>query len=290
MPLKIPFAAESIPGISIVHVGELDALDISVPATSARIFFQGAHIASWTPAGEKPVLFLSSQTHLTPGVPIRGGIPLIAPWFGPSDAGLHGWIRIREWELTMVRQRADDAIETKWRLAPHADERNPTAGLEFNLEATFGACLSVKLTVCNTSEQPLSTELALHAYWNVHAQDIQLSNVNHGGIDRLNHNAPIPDGPCEPLTGQTIDRFYPFDSEIIIHDPAQDRTISVSSAESRQSVIWNPGIAGCQENADLDNEDWKHFVCVEATRVRDHAYTLAAGESASLSLTASLRH
>ncbi|MCI5826607.1 MAG: thioesterase [Arcanobacterium sp.] len=287
MAPAIPFSDDPIPGVSLIRVGDLEALDIAVPAATARIFFQGAHIASWAPAGEDPVIFLSSRTHLSPGVPIRGGIPLIAPWFGPSDAGLHGWIRTQQWQLIAVRQSADGAVHTEWRLPAHTVAHTPAAALEFTLSASFGKQLTMQLTARNTADTPVDTELALHAYWNVAAEAIRLEGVESGGIDRLANDTPLPAGAFEPLSGQTVDRFYPFSAPIRIHDTARHRIIEVASPEAEQSVVWNPGIHGAAANADMDDADWARFVCVEATRVRAHACHLAAGEAASLSLTAS---
>ena len=40
----------------------------------------------WQPAGQAPVLFLSPQSAFAPDKAIRGGVPIIFPWFGPRTA------------------------------------------------------------------------------------------------------------------------------------------------------------------------------------------------------------
>src|SRR5499427_4845923 len=76
---------------------------VSSQAAEAEIYLQGAHVARWTPRGQRPVLFLSSKSLFTPGMAIRGGVPVIFPWFGPRAEGkpgpAHGFARISEWSL-----------------------------------------------------------------------------------------------------------------------------------------------------------------------------------------------
>src|SRR3712207_763201 len=78
-------------------------LDVSAPAASARVYLQGAHVSHYQPRGAAPVLFTSAASHFAPGKPIRGGVPIVFPWFGPhpTDKSLpaHGWARTRPWRL-----------------------------------------------------------------------------------------------------------------------------------------------------------------------------------------------
>src|SRR4051794_17302365 len=88
-----------IPGAAVFveHPGGLVSLEINTPIATGRIFLHGAHIAAWQPAGAAPVLFMSRQSHFAPGKAIRGGVPLIFPWFGAragdAKAPQHGFAR-----------------------------------------------------------------------------------------------------------------------------------------------------------------------------------------------------
>ena len=70
---------------------------IATKAAEADVYLQGAHIAHWTPRGRKPVLFVSSRSQFVAGKAIRGGVPLIFPWFGARSDGkpgpAHGFAR-----------------------------------------------------------------------------------------------------------------------------------------------------------------------------------------------------
>ena len=60
-------------------------LALSGDAGIATVYDQGAHVASWTPFGHDPVLFVSRRSGFQVGRSIRGGIPVCFPWFGPGQ-------------------------------------------------------------------------------------------------------------------------------------------------------------------------------------------------------------
>jgi glucose-6-phosphate 1-epimerase len=57
---------------------------ISLDGVAGELYLQGAHLTSWQPPGERPVLFTSPNSAISPGRAIRGGIPIIFPWFGAN--------------------------------------------------------------------------------------------------------------------------------------------------------------------------------------------------------------
>lgn len=284
---EIPWAGSPANGVELVEYNGLQAIKIATPAVSALVYRMGAHIAQWAPAGQKSAIFLSEASNFALGTPIRGGIPVITPWFGPAEAGLHGWARTHEWELAEVHETGGE-VELELRL-PASEAYGPHgAELECALRIKLGASLEVTFTVTNISTREVQPEMALHAYWEVDAQAVTIAGIEGGGVDRLRDNAEIS-GPLEPLTGQTVDRLYTFPAEIIIHDAGNSRDIVLSSPESVQAVVWNPGVSGAQSNADFKDDDWQKFICVEATRVRDFAPVINPGEAASLNLRAEVR-
>src|SRR6266478_1993455 len=80
--------------------GELPMLEVSTAWSTAEIYLQGAHVTHFTRKNEPPLLFLSQCSRFEEHQPIRGGIPVIFPWFGPRE-GLpqHGFARLKAWEL-----------------------------------------------------------------------------------------------------------------------------------------------------------------------------------------------
>ena len=88
-------------------------------ASESTIYLQGAHLARWTPHGGNPVLYLSPKSALAPGKPIRGGVPVLFPWFGPrwnaaefdaahgTTSPMHGFARTTSWALDRVHLSPD---------------------------------------------------------------------------------------------------------------------------------------------------------------------------------------
>ena len=54
---------------------------------------------------------MSSKSLFTPGKAIRGGVPIIFPWFGAREGGkpgtAHGFARSMEWQVEKTEVRSD---------------------------------------------------------------------------------------------------------------------------------------------------------------------------------------
>ena len=76
---------------------------ISLDGVTGELYLQGAQVTAWQLPGERPILFTSPNSAFAPGRAIRGGIPIIFPWFGPSRhapaAPQHGFARTAAWHL-----------------------------------------------------------------------------------------------------------------------------------------------------------------------------------------------
>ena len=79
--------------------GGLTRARLELAAGTAEVYLHGAHVAAWRPADQPPVLWLSRQARFAEGEPIRGGVPICFPWFGPKpddpEAPSHGRVRQR---------------------------------------------------------------------------------------------------------------------------------------------------------------------------------------------------
>ena len=62
--------------------GGLAVVEISNSLAAATVALQGAHLLSWNPRGEQPVIWLSRDARFKVGQSIRGGVPVCWPWFG----------------------------------------------------------------------------------------------------------------------------------------------------------------------------------------------------------------
>src|SRR5258707_6109063 len=91
--------------------GELPMLEVSTRWSTAEIYLHGAHVTDFKKKDEPPLLFLSQCSRFAQNEPIRGGIPVIFPWFGPREGmGQHGFARLKEWELKELVTASDVSV------------------------------------------------------------------------------------------------------------------------------------------------------------------------------------
>lgn len=58
----LPVQEQITPYISQRQIDELPVVVVNHPKVRAAVTLQGAHLLTWQPSGEKPVLWLSSET------------------------------------------------------------------------------------------------------------------------------------------------------------------------------------------------------------------------------------
>ncbi len=137
---------------------------ISHPKVRGAVSLQGAQLIDWQPAGQKPCLWLSSESAFKEGVAIRGGIPVCWPWF---PVLVMVFARILPWQFTAHNEHEDGVILTftltdtdyTRKLWPH----------EFTLilRMKLGETCELELE----SYGDFETTAALHSYFNI--SDIQ---------------------------------------------------------------------------------------------------------------------
>ena len=273
----------SAPGAAIAEDRHgLVYIDIATSAATARVYLQGAHVTRYQPADSEPVLFLSARSQFLPGKPIRGGIPVIFPWFGPhpSDTArpAHGWARTSPWQLDRVTRDDDGATLT---LSLGAD---PFA-LAYTVRV--GHELRVELCVVNTGAAPVTFEEALHTYLAVKdVRQVRLEGLdNHDYLDKTDHGRRKTQSGPVTFTGET-DRVYLDTSDAVtVHDPAAGRRIVVSKEHSDTTVVWNPWVEKAKRMPDFGDDEWPRMLCVESANAAENAVTLGPGGRHTLRAT-----
>ncbi|MBI3143757.1 MAG: D-hexose-6-phosphate mutarotase [Pseudogulbenkiania sp.] len=281
MSLTLPAGAtlsHATPGVTL--------LTLAHERFSARLSLLGGQLLDYTRHGEPPLLYLSPRAVLQPGQATRGGIPLCWPWFGahPDDeaAPAHGVARQQSWTLQAVTR---DDSGFRLRLA------GPRHGaLEASLELRLDDAVEVALTTRNIGPAPAPLSAALHTYLAVGEIDgVTLDGLAGAPYDdkllgQAAHFAP------EPLRfDREIDRIAYHDGALTLHDPAWQRSITISADGSASSVVWNPWSAKSARLADLPDDGYRHFVCVETANAGQDARLLAPGASHTLSTRLSVR-
>lgn len=244
---------------------------------------QGAHVARWRPGGAD-LLFVSRAARFEPGQAIRGGIPVIFPWFGDDPEkrgrGSHGFARKLPWRVT-----AQTSSPTELRATLElCDDESTRSGWPhrflLRLEAVLGDELSVALTTLNRGTEPFAFEAALHTYLQVgDVRAITLRGLEGARyLDKLD-GFREKRAPNEPLTFDgPIDNVYlGTQSACELEDIVHGRTLVLEKDGSRSTVVWNPWMEGGARMADLGAEDWAHFLCVETANVGPDAVRLDPG-------------
>jgi hypothetical protein len=109
----------------------------------------------------------SPNSAFAPGRAIRGGIPIVFPWFGPSrhtpTAPQHGFARTTTWHLDGV-ESADSGSLTLTLSLDDGDVGSPFWLKRFRAiySVTFAQTLSLRLAVQNRAMHPIVFEEALH--------------------------------------------------------------------------------------------------------------------------------
>lgn len=283
-------ASFAIPGIlSFDEQGGLIRARITTPACGGEFYLQGAHITAWQPASEQPVLFLSEKSAFAPGNAIRGGIPIIFPWFGSrtatpedprTDGPSHGFARRQPWKLDFGAYAAD---ELHLSLSLEPTELSRSLGFDNFLVAyqiTFGSELRLRLSVANDGKQPLHFEEALHTY--LHVGDVDQARI-HGlyeteYLDKTDNFArKTQTEPVLILTGPTDRPYLNTTSPVVVDDPALHRRITVTKGNSNTTVVWNPWANNGL--ADMSQDDWRQMLCIEAANAAENAITLQPHEA-----------
>lgn len=272
-----------------------DEIIIDQPGFCAVIALWGGHLESFIPAGQEDLLFQSAH----PGGEGRFGrrhfgIPVCWPWFGAHDSHddypAHGLARYFRWEFIEAGRFKNGDVKIVIRLAsedhPLVEEMWPFA---FELRQVFrfsSKGFRVNFSAANLSDKPMPISEALHTYFKV--SDNQTAQVH--GLDQIpyvdkfdNSSRQLQQGivsPCGPM-----DRVYLSSlEECEIQDPGFKRKLIIQTEGSQSTVLWNPGADIAKQRTDMEDDDYRHFVCVEAANALNNAYVIEPGGMHQLKL------
>ena len=281
------FRRWEIPNLAVFedHSGGLVRLRISTTLCEAEVYLHGAHVTRFSPSGAHPLLFLSAASHFAPGKAIRGGVPVIFPWFGPRagspDSPAHGFARTLPWDVESLTSDDLGTIALTLRLDSKSATRDHWPH-EFSLRhrITFGAQLDMQLDVENLSASPIEFEEAVHTY-------LAVSDVRDAEVTGL-ENTPYLDKvdamqrklqAAEPIriVGETDRVYLGTRTACVLHDLGLSRKVVVEKTGSDTTVVWNPWIAKAKAMADFGDDEWPAMLCIETANVGESAITLPPG-------------
>ncbi|KAJ5731375.1 Aldose 1-/Glucose-6-phosphate 1-epimerase [Penicillium malachiteum] len=287
------------PSVSIKE----NTVEASLPSgESVTIHLYGATVTSWKAHGQEQ-LFLSETAHLDGSKPIRGGIPLVFPVFGPppkdhvtSPLPQHGFARSSNWEY-LGKSSAESAD----------NQSGQAVKLDFGLSHTmlskefrtawpyeFGLVYSVTLTktslrtqlqVRNEGTKSFEFQVLMHTYLSVaDISAIRVKNLESKTyVDKTRDATSHTEAsPALAITEETDRIYQSLDPTvpIIVSSAADDTPLfSITREALTDVVVWNPWIEKAKGMADFGpDEAYKNMICVEAGSVSGWQ-TLEAGDS-----------
>ncbi len=294
METKQHLAEFTIPGVLEFKetASGMTYASLTTHAATAAVFLQGAHLTNWQPAGIEPVLFLSSQSEFAAGKAIRGGVPIVFPWFaidskqdrldgkpGPS----HGFARTQVWTVTFAAMVGEDVALT-FLLAPTEISRK----LGFDrfrvaLQMTIGRQLTLRMTVGNEGNVPLLFEEAFHSYFAVSdVHQVTVAGLEPTSfIDKSADYMPMPAEERRLDDDGFTDRVYDHTAATcVISDPGAGRKIVVEKQNSATTVVFNPRKA----LPDLREAEWPKMLCVETANASESPVTLTPGQTHTMQM------
>jgi glucose-6-phosphate 1-epimerase len=267
--------------------GGLTRVAVATPDAEAHIYLHGAHVTHFQPRDGDDLLFVSEKSLFAPGKAIRGGVPIIFPWFGAkaadATAPMHGFARTTEWDLVDVRKGTHGSIAVVLELnSTDATRKLWPYDFQLRYTVTVDHRLDLALEVHNTSSGEFTFEEALHTYLAVgDVRQVRIDGL--AGREFLDKTDAMrrktqPPGAIS-IVGET-DRVYLDTLDAVsVSDPDLSRKLVVEKGGSKTTVLWNPWIAKAKAMADFGNEEWPEMLCVETANAAQNAVTLSAGKT-----------
>ena len=268
---------------------DLPAIKLANAFGEAEICVYAAHVMSYKRPGEEPVLWMSQKSMFTVGEPIRGGVPICWPWFGPHAEGKfggHGYARLAMWDVIDAVQSPNGETSVTLQLTEKdVDPKFAPAPFRLEFTVTLGSSLVMALKVYNTGDADLTYSGALHSYFNVaDSAAIKVEGLSDCKyLDKVVGTEGVQSGDI--VIDREIDRVFCRTSGICrVIDPGFGRVIRVAKSGSSSTVVWNPWIEKSKKMPDFGDEEYHTMVCVEAANVpaADDARTLAPGAMGEL--------
>jgi len=270
--------------------GGFPVIKVNNEHAKATISVYAAQVISFQAVDQtEDIMFLSNKAYYQEGKSMKGGTPICWPWFGPDPEGKgrssHGFVRNRMWNLREVASAQDGATKIVLGLTDTPETR-AIWDFAFDLETaiTVGKSLTIELITCNTGDKTFTITQALHTYFKVG----DINQVQILGLADNKYIDKVDSGQKKNQSGdisfdRECDRIYlNVDPEITIDDGELGRKIKVSSTNSKTAIVWNPWATISANMADLEDNDYQNFVCVETANAANEVIEVAKGSEYKL--------
>lgn len=256
----LPVEQQLTTHLSLCQLDELPILVINHPDFRAAIALQGAHLLSWQPVDQQPVIWLSEKALFKKGQAIRGGIPICWPWFGKIATPSHGFARNLPWQLTEYKED-NDVINIFFMLK---DDASTQALWPHSFRLVNHITISKnQLDIQLTSFGHFDFTSALHTYLNIgNISQTTIYGLGKDYFDSLT-NTQVKTDDEELTVHAEIDRIYNQPPAITqVSDNSQQRKLIMTHYNHHDIVVWNP-FDKAKQMIDMNVDSYKTMICVE---------------------------
>ncbi|CAD6571696.1 MAG: hypothetical protein TREMPRED_000351 [Tremellales sp. Tagirdzhanova-0007] len=274
VPLQLRAAQHRI--IAATHLSTCDA--------SSAIDHQ---LTSWKNGG-KERFFVSSTSTMDSTKPIRGGIPIVFPIFGPPPSSppeyaalsQHGFARTQVWKLEHVIMDRKEGVSI--RLAAPAPPNSFPHNYTLTYVVTLTAHqLSTDVHITNNGDKDFIFQALLHTYLAVpDASKISITGLDKGVayFDKAGGRQMKQwSGGALTIDKETDAVFHSLPSPELKLEDGTGSVLIVRFRGFEDCTIWNPQEAAGSKMADMEAGGWERYVCIEPGYVREFK-TLKPGE------------
>lgn len=262
--------------------------------TSATVFMVGATLVSWKVDGKEKI-FVSNKAIWDGTKPVRGGVPICFPNFGPwNDGPQHGFARSsKEWKVVQEPQ-VDQATGDAHAVFVLADSDATRKLWNKKFELRYTVILKTKslqliVDVSNSGREAFDLTFCFHTYFKVpRSTECRISNLK--GLtytDKTKEGWPEVVETRDPLqVDKFTDSVYAKAPDTcVLSGLADGSSIKLSKAGLDDWVVWNPW-HNISKMSDMHEDAHLEMLCVEATQNSRRANVYAGGKwSASHTLT-----
>ncbi|MBI3228663.1 MAG: D-hexose-6-phosphate mutarotase, partial [Burkholderiales bacterium] len=190
----------------------------------------------------------------------------------------HGFARLTKWAVEECGILDDGSAFGEFVLAPQ--DLKPELALQFPCRVALrvtiqGQKMDLQLQVDNLGKETVSAACALHTYFAL--DDTEKTQVfGFQGQNYVELGTPgVQEAAGIPIIGKVERQFRGSAGPLRIEDGT--RAIELQQSGFPDAVVWNPGAADAAALADLGDEEYRHFVCVEPVTLQ--RVEIAAGQS-----------
>ncbi|EHY52146.1 hypothetical protein HRR83_003288 [Exophiala dermatitidis] len=257
---------------------------------SVTVYLYGATVTSWKTSNGEEQLFLSKAAVLDGSKPIRGGIPLVFPVFGPPPKShatgqlpQHGFARNSYWEFLgkssseSLSRKADDSVKLDFGLSSAMLDEDVRKKWPYDFGLVYSVTLEKDRLECqmhvqNKGDRPFEFHCLFHTYLAV--KDITKTTVeglqSSPYVDKVRSAQKFTESSSSLSFSSETDRVYTppagKDNEsvpLVVKEDGKQKFV-VTRDGLPDVTVWNGWEDKIKAMGDFEPKDgWRRYLCIE---------------------------